>query len=197
MVSFNKLKSVDFHGRRGAGFGIAGVVKGLGIASLRGYGILDALKASIEDKTDALAREGALFAFECLVEKLGRLFEPYVIHVLPFLLVCFGDLSPAVREATDSAARSIMSNLSGQGGTPPPPTSFKGPHAPHVQHMIYGQQVFWLSSDVASVPRHTYLRPSSRMWKKKTGLTVHGVPRTEIILIKLLNDFSTRTPRNA
>lgn len=102
-------------GRRGAGFGIAGVVKGLGIASLRGYGILDALKACIEDKTDAAAREGALFAFECLVEKLGRLFEPYVIHVLPILLVCFGDLSPAVRQATDSAARSIMSNLSGQG----------------------------------------------------------------------------------
>ena len=87
------------------------------------YTACGALQACIEDKTDAAAREGALFAFECLVEKLGRLFEPYVIHVLPMLLVCFGDLSPAVREATDSAARSIMSNLSGQGAPlgPPPP----------------------------------------------------------------------------
>ena len=31
----------------------------------------------MEDKTVARAREGALFAFECLCEKLGRLFEPY------------------------------------------------------------------------------------------------------------------------
>lgn len=61
------------------------------------------------------AREGALFAFECLVEKLGRLFEPYVIHVLPMLLVAFGDGDPAVREATDGASRAIMSQLSGQG----------------------------------------------------------------------------------
>lgn len=61
------------------------------------------------------AREGALLAFECLVEKLGRLFEPYVIHILPMLLVAFGDGDPSVREATDGASRAIMSHLSGQG----------------------------------------------------------------------------------
>jgi hypothetical protein len=36
-------------------------------------------------------------------------------QVLPMLLVCFSDLSPAVREATDLVARSIMSSLSAQG----------------------------------------------------------------------------------
>ena len=61
------------------------------------------------------AREGALFAFECLVEKLGRLFEPYVIHILPMLLVAFGDGDAGVREATDAASRAIMAQLSGQG----------------------------------------------------------------------------------
>lgn len=36
--------------RRGGAFGIAGVVKGLGITSLRGHGIMDALKFGIENK---------------------------------------------------------------------------------------------------------------------------------------------------
>ena len=61
------------------------------------------------------AREGALFAFECLVERLGRLFEPYVIAILPKLLVAFGDGDAGVREATDGASRAIMAQLSGHG----------------------------------------------------------------------------------
>jgi hypothetical protein len=82
--------------RRGAAYGISGIVKGLGIASLKGYGVLEALKAMVENKKDAEGREGSLQAFECLCEKLGRLFEPYVIHILPLLLQCFGDGSPQV-----------------------------------------------------------------------------------------------------
>ncbi len=57
---------------------------------------MDSLRSLIEDKKDPKAREGGLLAFECLVDKLGRLFEPYVIHVLPLLLTCFGDMSPQV-----------------------------------------------------------------------------------------------------
>ena len=45
--------------RRGAAYGLAGAVRGLGISSLRGLGIMDALKAAIEDKGSAEAREGA------------------------------------------------------------------------------------------------------------------------------------------
>jgi hypothetical protein len=82
--------------RRGAAYGVAGIVKGLGIASLKGFGVLEALKSMVEDKKHAEGREGSLQAFECLCEKLGRLFEPYVIHILPLLLQCFGDSSPQV-----------------------------------------------------------------------------------------------------
>lgn len=82
--------------RRGAAYGVSGVVKGLGIASLKGFGVLESLKAMVENKKDAEGREGSLQAFECLCEKLGRLFEPYVIHILPLLLQCFGDASPQV-----------------------------------------------------------------------------------------------------
>ena len=101
--------------RRGAAFGLAGAVKGMGIGSLKLFGVMDAVKAAVEDKSNPEAREGALMAFELLNVRLGRLFEPYVIHVLPMLLACFGDQSVHVREATVSAARAVMAQLSAQG----------------------------------------------------------------------------------
>ncbi|KAL4419436.1 hypothetical protein ABPG77_006363, partial [Micractinium sp. CCAP 211/92] len=109
------LKGDTYAERRGAAFGLAGAVRGLGISSLRSLGVMDALKAGVEDKKSEAAREGSLLAFECLSEKLGRLFEPYVIQILPMLLNCFGDGSQAVRDAADGAARAIMGQLSGQG----------------------------------------------------------------------------------
>lgn len=101
--------------RRGAAFGLAGLVKGLGVASLKQYSIMDTLKEASEAKKEPQKREGALFAFECMCDKLGRMFEPYVIHILPIMLTCFSDSSVPVREATDLAARAVMRNLSAQG----------------------------------------------------------------------------------
>ncbi|KAI3427088.1 hypothetical protein D9Q98_007027 [Chlorella vulgaris] len=109
------LKGAGYGDRRGAAYGLAGAVRGLGLSSLRGLGIMDALKAAVEDKGSVEAREGSLLAFECLSDKLGRLFEPYVIQILPMLLICFGDSSQAVRDAADGAARAIMGQLTGQG----------------------------------------------------------------------------------
>ncbi|KAF8392110.1 hypothetical protein HHK36_022452 [Tetracentron sinense] len=66
-------------------------------------------------RNSAKSREGALLGFECLCEKLGRLFEPYVIQMLPLLLVSFSDQVVAVREAAECAAHAMMSQISGQG----------------------------------------------------------------------------------
>ncbi|KAJ3234763.1 translational activator of GCN4 [Chytriomyces hyalinus] len=99
--------------RRGAAYGIAGTVKGRGISSLKEYGVMSSLKDAVEDKKKMEKREGALFAFEALSMTLGRLFEPYVIQILPLLLVCYGDSQREVREATNDACKAIMSKLSG------------------------------------------------------------------------------------
>ncbi|OVA02254.1 HEAT [Macleaya cordata] len=122
-----KLMHSDKYGeRRGAAFGLAGVVKGFGISSLKKYGIVAVLKEGLEDRNSAKAREGALLGFECLCEKLGRLFEPYVIQMLPLLLISFSDQVLAVREAAECAARAMMSQLSGQGVKLVLPSLLKG-----------------------------------------------------------------------
>lgn len=73
------------------------------------------LQDAIKNKKNYRYREGALFAFQSLCNMLGRLFEPYVVHLLPDLLVCFGDGNQYVREATDETARTIMTHLSSHG----------------------------------------------------------------------------------
>ena len=109
------LESTSYSQRRGAAYGLAGLVKGLGIPSLKQYRVMSALQEAIKNKKNYRHREGALFAFECLCQTLGRLFEPYVVHLLPDLLLCFGDGNQYVREATDRTARVIMGQLSSHG----------------------------------------------------------------------------------
>jgi hypothetical protein len=113
------LHTNSYPERRGAAFGLAGVVKAAGIPSLKQHGVMAALQAAIEEKKkgDAMvnAREGALNAFECLCEALGRLFEPYVPPLLPLLLMCVADGSGAVRHAAVAASERIMANLSAMG----------------------------------------------------------------------------------
>ncbi|KAH6566502.1 hypothetical protein BASA60_009434 [Batrachochytrium salamandrivorans] len=98
--------------RRGAAYGLSGIVKGCGIASLKDFSIMSNLKFAVEDKKNVNRREGALFAYETLSYTLGRLFEPYVIQILPYLLVCYGDSNKQIREATHDTSRVIMSKLS-------------------------------------------------------------------------------------
>ncbi|ESQ38842.1 hypothetical protein EUTSA_v10022486mg [Eutrema salsugineum] len=123
----DKLMKSDKYGeRRGAAFGLAGVVMGFGITSLKKYGLVVTLQEALIDRNSAKRREGALLAFECLCEKLGKLFEPYVIKMLPLLLVSFSDQVGAVREAAECAARAMMSHLSVYGVKLVLPSLLKG-----------------------------------------------------------------------
>ncbi|XP_031705252.1 eIF-2-alpha kinase activator GCN1 isoform X2 [Anarrhichthys ocellatus] len=109
------LESDKYAERKGAAYGLAGLVKGLGILALKQQDIMATLTDGIQDKKNFRRREGALFAFEMLCNMLGKLFEPYVVHVLPHLLLCFGDGNQYVREAADDCAKAVMRNLSAHG----------------------------------------------------------------------------------
>ena len=92
-----------------------GLVKGLGILSLKQLDIMTKLTEALQDKKNYRYREGSLLALSQLCAMLGRLFEPYIVHVLPHLLLCFGDNNQYVREATDECAKAVMSKLSAHG----------------------------------------------------------------------------------
>ncbi|EUB63098.1 Translational activator GCN1 [Echinococcus granulosus] len=108
------FSSLGYAERRGAAYALAGIVRGCGIATLRQRGIIDRLLAALEDKNPKF-KESALFAFERLSLVLGRLFEPYVVKLVPQLLSCFGDPNLGVREAASVTSRAVMSKISAHG----------------------------------------------------------------------------------
>jgi len=112
----NTLLTTDNYGeRKGAAYGLAGLIKGLGILALKQLDVMTRLTEALQDKKNQRHREGALLALAQLCSMLGRLFEPYIVHILPHLLLCFGDNNQYVREATDDCAKAVMSKLSAHG----------------------------------------------------------------------------------
>ncbi|KAH7118939.1 translational activator [Dendryphion nanum] len=109
------LQSKKYAARRGAAYGLAGIVRGMGIKVLREYRLLSKLQGAAENKKDAGQRQGAFLAYELLSLILGRLFEPYVIQSVPQLLAGFGDSSADVREACLDAAKTCFSILTSYG----------------------------------------------------------------------------------
>ncbi|KAL3667889.1 hypothetical protein V7S43_006770 [Phytophthora oleae] len=103
-----------FGERMGAAYGVSAVVKGLGISALKIHNIIPRLEESMKT-AGANARQGAMLVFECLSQRLGLLFEPYIIVILPVMLKCSADASPQVREAASHTAKGIMANLSAHG----------------------------------------------------------------------------------
>lgn len=120
------LNSQKYATQRGAAYGLAGLTLGRGIASLREYRILSSLKGALENKKDAHQREAALLAFELFATILGRLFEPYVIQIVPQLLAGFGDSNGDVRDACLAAAKACFGNLSSYGVKQIMPTLLDG-----------------------------------------------------------------------
>ncbi|TQS37659.1 hypothetical protein Golomagni_01860 [Golovinomyces magnicellulatus] len=109
------FNSENYASQRGAAYGLAGIVLGRGIYTLREYRIITALKAGAENKKNPNHQEGALLAYELLSTILGSLFEPYVIQIVPQLLTGFGDVSVNVRDSCHAAAKACFARLSSFG----------------------------------------------------------------------------------
>lgn len=108
------LEGQSYGIRRGAAYGLSALTKGLGVQSLKQYDIINKLKDACSAGS-VEAREGSLFAFELLSDRLGLLFEPYVISVIPILLKSFSHASNHVRAAAQGTAGAIMGRLSAHG----------------------------------------------------------------------------------
>ncbi|KAF1848328.1 translational activator [Cucurbitaria berberidis CBS 394.84] len=109
------LQSKKYASRRGAAYGLAGLVLGKGLCVLKEYRIMSTFKGASENKKDVNQRQGVYLAYELLSLILGRLFEPYIIQLVPQLLAGFGDTSADVREACLDAAKTCFSTLSSFG----------------------------------------------------------------------------------
>ncbi|RDA90518.1 hypothetical protein CP533_0844 [Ophiocordyceps camponoti-saundersi (nom. inval.)] len=120
------LNSKKYATQRGAAYGLAGLILGRGISTLRDYRIMSTLKGAMDNKKDANQREAALLAFELLSTILGRLFEPYVIQIVPTLLSGFGDSNSDVRDACLAAAKACFGKLSSYGVQQIMPTLLEG-----------------------------------------------------------------------
>ncbi|CAI1983698.1 hypothetical protein SEUBUCD650_0G00870 [Saccharomyces eubayanus] len=101
--------------RKGAAWGIAGLVKGYGISALSEFDIIRNLIEAAEDKKEPKRRESVGFCFQYLSQSLGKFFEPYVIEILPNILKNLGDAVPEVRDATARATKAIMAHTTGYG----------------------------------------------------------------------------------
>ncbi|KAL2145629.1 hypothetical protein VTI28DRAFT_6687 [Corynascus sepedonium] len=109
------LSSKKYPEQRGAAYGLAGLVLGRGINVLREYRIMITLNSALENKKEIRQRESAMLAYELLSTILGRLFEPYVIQIVPQLLAGFGDGNADVRDAALAAAKACFASLSSYG----------------------------------------------------------------------------------
>ncbi|EMR09730.1 hypothetical protein PNEG_01915 [Pneumocystis murina B123] len=101
--------------RKGAAYGLAGVIKGGGIELLEKYEIIETLKNAITNKKDHKYRQGALFAIESFSQILEQAFESYIIEMIPYLLTTFGDPVVDIRESTADTAKTIMGKVSEHG----------------------------------------------------------------------------------
>ncbi|KAL9028966.1 MAG: hypothetical protein Q9196_002741 [Gyalolechia fulgens] len=120
------LQAKTYAARRGAAYGLAGVISGRGLLALREYRIMSTLKSAVENKKDQNYRQGGLMAYELMSLILGRTFEPYVIQIVPQLLNAFGDSAADVREACLDTAKRCFSGLSSYGVKTVLPTLLEG-----------------------------------------------------------------------
>lgn len=112
--------------RRGSAYALAGLMRGLGIKCLKRMSLIEQIQTAAADKINPRKRHGAFLCVETLAIMFGRLFEPYLILLLPVMLSSMGDNALEVREACWAAARASMADLSSLGVKMILPSLLKG-----------------------------------------------------------------------
>ncbi|PNH09958.1 Translational activator gcn1 [Tetrabaena socialis] len=87
-------------------------------AGAKGFGAIPALKAVIEDKANASARQAGMVAYQAICESLGTAAEPFLASLLPAVLEQCGDkrdaaAAEALQHDEHSMARAAAARRSG------------------------------------------------------------------------------------
>jgi len=102
--------------RRGAAHGVAASIKGCGIGALKQHSVVQKLDGALTLVSSSIdERHGALVCIERLAARLGVLFEPYEISLLPALLKAFSENGEVVRGAAKAASVVVFEGLSAHG----------------------------------------------------------------------------------
>jgi HEAT repeat protein len=76
--------------------------------------IIQQLASHVTNKNDKKAKESVMLAYECLARRFQRLFEPYIVEVMPNIVFeGWSDSSKDVRQAATDAAQVILKQMTG------------------------------------------------------------------------------------
>jgi len=103
-----------FAQKKGAAFGLAGIVKAARLPLIKKMGIMQSVRDTSTAKQFAV-REGGLIALEIMCEVLGPLFEPYFVPIIDIVLAGFGDQNNDVKMAASDASKALMKSMSDHG----------------------------------------------------------------------------------
>jgi len=104
-------KDVTADSRKAAASQFAEQVKTAGIASNASSPFFGKMHDTIKDdnKKQAKAREGIMYGIAAMASSFGSAAEPYLLPMLGAVLKCLADKSKAVREASETARKTLVS----------------------------------------------------------------------------------------
>ena len=97
--------------RRGACLGLASMIHRLGMNKIQDINLMETLENYLRDDKNPRRRLTGIVLLDELYNKLGVLFEPYVVQLFANIFLCFGDSKKIVRDETKRLSRNVMKKL--------------------------------------------------------------------------------------
>ena len=105
---------VPMSDKRGSAFGLAAILKGLGIDSFVKFGVLEKFDDVINNKKSTMLERGSvLLALEGLSSVLKATLEPYLPELVPFILDSYSDSQLMLQAQT--TIKTLIAGLSARG----------------------------------------------------------------------------------
>lgn len=107
------LNSTTYAKKKAHAYGLAGVVQGMGLRTLRTLDFFNQLVSAAKDKQPQ--RSGCMIALETMADTLGKVFEPYALALTQQILDALSEKDAKISEVADDAAKAMMRSLSDVG----------------------------------------------------------------------------------